>query len=88
MGLGSCRIWIDAPGDCGRHVCGELTNTATQKEGVEKVFIIKCSECGTLAELDDGFLKKAGDIAVYNSGENIVSLQCNECENEIFSSED
>jgi hypothetical protein len=55
---------------------------------VKNLFIIKCSECGHLEELEDGFLKRAGDIVVYNSGENIVSICCNKCENEIFSSED
>jgi ribosomal protein S27E len=53
-----------------------------------EMFLVKCSKCGTLGELEDGFLKKKNDISVYDSGRFTVSIKCNGCGHEIFSSED
>ncbi|PLR99042.1 hypothetical protein [Bacillus sp. T33-2] len=50
-------------------------------------FIIKCSKCECLGELEYGFFKESGDIEVDNAGENIISIRCSKCGNEILSSE-
>lgn len=52
------------------------------------MFVIKCSECDTSTVLEDGFLKNTGNIAVYDAGKFIVSIKCNSCGHEIYSSED
>lgn len=53
----------------------------------EKIsFTITCSECGCIGELGDYLSNESGNIAVVNgdrSGENIVSIRCNKCGNEI-----
>lgn len=48
-------------------------------------FVIKCINCGTLTELEDGFFKKKNDIQVYDSGEFLVSIECTKCGNEAVS---
>ncbi|MFT8319312.1 MAG: hypothetical protein ABF649_00585 [Bacillus sp. (in: firmicutes)] len=48
-------------------------------------FIIKCTNCGQLSELEDGFFKKANEIQVYDSGEFLVSIKCTGCGNEVVS---
>ncbi|MFA1710248.1 hypothetical protein ACDX66_00865 [Peribacillus frigoritolerans] len=59
----------------------------------EYTFTIKCSKCESLRELEKGFYKRDGDIEVVNgdgigeNGENIVSIRCKKCGNEIVSSE-
>jgi hypothetical protein len=59
-----------------------------------KPFIIKCSKCECSRELEDFFYKSSGDIKVENpdensiyAGENIISIKCNNCGNEISSSD-
>jgi ribosomal protein S27E len=48
-------------------------------------FLVKCTNCGTLAELEDGFFKRKNEIQVYDSGEFLVSIKCTNCENEAVS---
>ena len=48
-------------------------------------FLIKCANCGTLAEFEDGFSKKNMEIQVYDSGEYLVSIKCANCKNEVVS---
>lgn len=49
-------------------------------------FIIKCTDCGTRAELEDGFPKNKLEIQVFDSGEYLVSIKCSNCKNEVVSS--
>ncbi|MBP2243196.1 hypothetical protein J2Z40_003784 [Cytobacillus eiseniae] len=50
-------------------------------------FIIKCSKCECSSELEYQFFKGSGDIEVNIVDENIVSIRCGNCGNEISSSE-
>ena len=51
-------------------------------------FIIQCTKCGEKVELKDGYRKRESNIHVYDSGQYTVSIECNECGNEIVSSDD
>jgi len=48
-------------------------------------FLIKCTNCGQLTELEDGFFKRKNEIHVYDSGEFLVSIECTNCGNEVVS---
>ena len=69
----------------------EVANTLSRnplKELFRMSFLIKCISCGTLAELEDGFLKRENEIHVYDSGEFLVSIKCTGCGNEAISNYD